>query len=68
MLQFLFNFQTTDRLFYLIGQSMERSSQSVHGSGKGKVGIREGTTHKMAGMGTHIATLVVTETTHINQV
>lgn len=47
---------------HLIGQPMERSSEAIHSPGKADVGVREGATDQVGGVGTHITPLVVTET------
>lgn len=46
----------------LIGQAMQRTSQTIHGSAEGQVGVRQGTTHQVAGVGTDITSFVVTVT------
>lgn len=46
----------------LVGQAMQRTSQTIHGSAEGEIGVRQGTTHQVAGVGTDIASLVVTVT------
>ena len=44
---------------FLIGQSVQRSSKSVHGSGEGEVGISESRSDEMAGMRRDVSALVV---------
>ena len=39
---------------------MQRSSQTVHGCAERQVGVRQSTAHQVAGVGTDIASLVVT--------
>mmetsp|Transcript_16508 Transcript_16508/g.25635 ORF Transcript_16508/g.25635 Transcript_16508/m.25635 type:complete len:287 (+) Transcript_16508:2780-3640(+) len=43
----------------LVGQTVERSSKAVHGSGKRKVRVRKSTADQVGSVGRHIATLVV---------
>lgn len=43
----------------LIGQAMQWASKTVHGSTEGQVGVRQGTAHQVAGVGTDIASFVV---------
>lgn len=45
---------------------MQRTSQTVHGSAEGQVGVREGTTHQVAGVGTDVAPFMVTVTLQNN--
>lgn len=53
---------------HLISQSMQRSSQPIHASGKGQVRVGQGTAHQVTGVGTHITSFVVTaHNTHSNQ-
>ena len=49
-----------DKNINLIGQSMQRSSQSIHASGKGQVGVRQGAAHQVTGVGTYVASFMVT--------
>lgn len=46
----------------LIGQAVQRTSQTVHGGAEGQVGVRQGTTHQVAGVGTDIASFVIAVT------
>ncbi len=46
----------------LIGQAVQRPSQTVHSSAKGQVGVRQGTAHQVAGVGTDVASFMVTVT------
>lgn len=47
---------TTD----LIGQAVQRASETVHGSAEGQIGVRQGAAHQVAGVGADIAAFVVT--------
>lgn len=51
----------------LIGQAMQRTSQTIHGSAEGQVGVRQRTTHQVAGVGTDIASFMVTVTLQIHK-
>lgn len=44
---------------FLVGQSMEWSSESVHGSGERKVGISESRSNEMAGMRRDVSALMI---------
>lgn len=46
----------------LIGQAVQRTSQTIHGSAEGQVGVRQGATHQVAGVGTDVASFVITVT------
>ena len=46
----------------LVGQAVQRTGQTIHGSAEGEVGVRQGAAHQMAGVGADIASLVVTVT------
>lgn len=46
----------------LIGQAVQRTSQTVHGSAEGQVGVRQGTTHQVAGVSADISSFMVTVT------
>ena len=43
----------------LIGQAVEGAGQSVHSGGEGQVGVTEGRTNQVSGVGRHVAALVV---------
>lgn len=47
---------------HLIGQTMQRTSQAIHGCTEGQVGVRQSTPHQVAGVGTDVASFMVTET------
>lgn len=44
----------------LIGQTMQRTSETIHRSAEGQIGVRQGATHQVAGVGTDIAAFMVT--------
>lgn len=46
----------------LIGQTVQRTSQTIHGGTEGQVGVRQGTAHQVAGVGTDVASFVITVT------
>lgn len=45
---------------YLIRQSMQGPCQPIHGCCKGQIGVWKGTAHQVAGVGTYVATFMVT--------
>lgn len=44
----------------LIGQAVQRARKAVHGSAEGQIGVGQGTAHQVAGVGTDVASFVVT--------
>lgn len=46
---------------YLVSESMQGSSQAIHGCTEGKIRVRQGTSYQVTGMGTDITTFMVTE-------
>lgn len=45
---------------HLIGQAVQRASKTIHGSAEGQIGVRKGAAHQVAGVGTDIASFMVT--------
>lgn len=45
--------------YFLVGETMEWTSKAVHTSGKGEVGVTQGGSHQVDGVGRHVATFVV---------
>lgn len=44
---------------HLVGESMQRTSKSIHGSTEGQVGIRQGTPHQVACVCTDVTTFMI---------
>lgn len=50
----------TDEQSDLVGQSVQRPGQPVHGGAEGEVGVGQRAAHQVAGVGADVAALVVT--------
>lgn len=48
----------------LIGQAMQRTSKTIHGSTECQIRVRQGAAHQVAGVGTDITSFMVTVTFH----
>lgn len=46
----------------LIGQAVQRTSQTIHGGAEGQVGVRQSTAHQVAGVGTDIPSFMIAVT------
>lgn len=44
----------------LVGQAMQRAGKTIHGSAERQIGVGQGAAHQVAGVGTDIASFMVT--------
>ena len=46
----------------LIGQAVQRTSQTIHGGAEGQVGVRQSAAHQVAGVGADVSSFMIAAT------